>query len=278
MTALAKQDRAQTLAKYLDETLRDQIAVALPKHLPPDRMVRVALTALRTVPKLAQCSQVSFAGAIMTLAQLGLEPNTPLGHAYLIPRNDKKRGLEVTVIIGYQGYLELARRSGLVKSIYAHDVCEGDAFEYELGLHPRLYHVPCGEGKTLTHAYAVAKIEGGDPVFSVLTLAEIEARRKRGASGQGYSTPWDSDYAAMAMKSAVRALWPWLPKSAEMARAADVDADRPEDIAAAVERAESHASFVGGLNAAIDAATGEVAGSGADEGGCAADPNDSPEV
>jgi recombination protein RecT len=206
----------------LIDKLAPSMAAALPKHVRADRMARVALTALRRTPQLLQCSEASLLASIMTLAQLGLEPNTPLGHAYLIPY-----GNECTPIIGYQGFIDIARRSGLVTSIYAHVVREGDTFKYTLGLRPTIDHVPSDlpdrEDKPITHVYAVAHLRDGDPIFVVLSNAQVEARRKRGASGRGKKTPWDTDREAMTLKTAVRALWRWLPKSAEMQRAQETD-------------------------------------------------------
>ena len=221
--AIQKQQQPRT-AMGLIESMKGQIARALPSHLTPDRMARVLLTAIRKNPDLGRCTPESFAGCIMDLSQLGLEPNTPMGLAYLIPRKGA-----CTIMIGYQGYIELARRSGRVRSIYAHVVRQGDDFSYELGLHQTLRHVPKADVKApVTHAYAVAHLVDADPVFIVLSKSEIEARRRRGASGQNKTTPWDSDYDAMARKTAIRALWPWLPKSAEMAQAAELEdeADR----------------------------------------------------
>jgi recombination protein RecT len=201
------------------------IAAALPKHLDSERMTRICLTAIRQNPDLARCTAASFGGSVMSLSQLGLEPNTPLQHAWLIPRKVKDSPfLECTVMIGYQGYIDLAYRSGRVKSLYAHAVHDGDDFEYELGLTKRLRHHPRSQpGAPLTHAYAVAHLEGADPLFVVLRRADVEARKARGAGGPA----WRTDYDAMAMKSAIRALWPFLPKSAEMALATEVDHDEP---------------------------------------------------
>jgi recombination protein RecT len=202
-----------------------EIQRALPRHVTPERMARVAMTAVRTTPDLAICTVPSFVGCVMQAAQLGLEPNTPLGHAYLIPRRDKSlkpTERNCTLIVGYQGYIELARRSGMVSSIYAYAVRDGDAFEYELGLTPNIKHKPSEdenrESKPITHVYAVAAMrDSTERVFVVLTRAQVEARRKRSAaSGSG---PWVTDYEAMCLKTAVRALWKWLPKSAEIARA-----------------------------------------------------------
>jgi recombination protein RecT len=213
-----------SLAGFLQK-LGPEIKRALPKHITGDRMSRIVLTALRTTRDLALCTPESFAGCVMQLSQLGLEPNTMLGHAYLIPRRNKRLPpdkRECTAIVGYQGYIELARRSGMVASIYAYAAREGDDFWFRLGLNPDVHHEPSGdadrETKPITHVYAVAAMrDSTERVFVVLTRAQVEARRKRSnASGDG---PWVTDYEAMCLKTAVRALWKWLPKSTEMARA-----------------------------------------------------------
>lgn len=204
------------------KSMGPEIARALPRHVTPDRMARVCLTALRVNPKLGDCTPASFMASIMACAQLGLEPNSPLGQAYLIPY-----GKTCQLILGYQGMIDLALRSGRVTSIKASIVREGDTFEVEHGLHEKLIHRPSGDDEApMTHVYAVARIKDGDPVFTVLSRAAVEKRRKRGASGKGISTPWDTDYESMALKCAVRALWKWLPKSAEMATAQTADETR----------------------------------------------------
>ncbi len=217
--------------RALLQKMGPEIARALPRHVSAERMGRISLTALNSTPKLAQCTPESFLGCIVQAAQLGLEVNTPLGHAYLLPFEDRRnQRVLCQLIIGYQGMIELARRSGLVKAIYAFAVYEGDEFSWELGLTPAIKHKPHSkpgreEPAKLTHVYAVAKLDGGEPIFTVLTRSEVERYRKRSrASGSG---PWVTDYEAMSLKTAIRRLYRWLPKSAEMARAADVD-EAPE--------------------------------------------------
>jgi recombination protein RecT len=212
-------NKGQELALML-EKMAPSLARALPKHVSAERMGRIALTALRANPKLANCTPGSFLGAVLSAAQLGLEVNTPLGHAYLIPYKD-----ECTLQIGYQGMMDLARRSGSITAIYAYAVYEGDTFSYSLGLNPTLNHVPSEapdrEAKPLTHVYAVAKLRDGEPVFTVLPKSKVELYRNRSkAANDG---PWVTDYAAMAMKTAIRRLFTWLPKSAEMSFAQVID-------------------------------------------------------
>ena len=228
-----RQERPADKLVGLLQKSQSQIANALPKHVDAGRMVRIATTALRTTRNLDQCDPGSFLGCVMQAAQLGIEPNTPLQHGWLIPRRARGGGYECTLIIGYQGQMELARRSGLVNGMYAYVVREGDEFQVTLGLNPDLRHVPSSETgreeQPITHVYAVAKFKDGDPVFYVLSRAEVEKRRAR-SEGYAYqerkgskNTPWHTDEEAMFQKTALRALWKWLPKSAEMARAVAIE-------------------------------------------------------
>lgn len=217
-------NKPPSLAKML-EGMGKELARALPKHVSAERMMRIATTALRVNPDLPNCSQASFLGSVLSAAQLGLEVNTPLQQAYLIPRKDKDRGLECTLLIGYQGFMDLARRSGEVAAIYAEAVYPGDSFSYELGLEKKLTHKPSEdpdrEERPLTHVYGVAKLKSGEALFVVLTRAQVEKYRKRG--GNRRFSPWDTDYEAMAKKTAIRRLFTWIPKSAEVAHAVALD-------------------------------------------------------
>lgn len=233
-------------------------------------MTRVAVTAISKTPKLAECSSASLIGAILTAAQLGLEPNTPLGECYLIPYKTTCQ-----LVVGYQGMMQLARRSKDVSAIYAYDVREGDEFRESRGLNPDIHHVPSNAPdrmtKPITHAYAVARLVNGTTLFRVLSRAEIESRRVRGGSGSGRPTPWDTDYESMALKSAVRALFTWLPRTPEMAHAVAVEdayeagvlPSIPDEIRASLPAETRSATEL--LNAQIaaattphDAVTGEV--------------------
>lgn len=203
--------RQNTLTALI-ERQKPEIARALPKHMDPDRLARIATTVLRQTPQLGQCTPESFLGALMTCAQLGLEPG-PLGHAYLVPY-----GREVTFIPGYRGLVELARRSGQVQSVQARIVRDGDEFDYEFGLEPKLYHRPTADAdKPVTHAYAVLRLKDGGVDFDVMTRAEIDAIRKRSRTGD--RGPWATDYAEMAKKTVLRRLLKTAPMSIEYQQA-----------------------------------------------------------
>lgn len=215
----------RTLASEL-VALKPEIAKALPKHLDEERMTRIALTALRTTPKLNECTLPSFLGSVLTLAQLGLEPNTPNGHAYLIPRKIKGV-MTCTTMIGYEGLLDLVYRSGKVALVYAHVVRDGDVFDYDYGLNRNLIHKPLTDEGEMTHVYAVAELKSGHKAFVVLTRDQV-LKRKASAQGAGSpSSPWNTHPEAMWRKTAVRELTKYLPRSSDVATAAAID-EAPE--------------------------------------------------
>lgn len=208
--------------------LKDQIKMALPKHMTPDRMLRVAMTELRKVPKLQQCHPASFIGAIIQCSQLGLEPGGHLGHVYLIPFENRKSGtIECQVIPGYKGMLELANRSGKVSSPQAHAVYENDFFEFEYGLTPKLRHIPARDNRgKIIYVYACVSIKDGGNQFEVMSLEEVNSIRARSKTAN--SGPWQTDYEEMARKTVIRRLFKYLPVSIEMVQAITLDeaADR----------------------------------------------------
>jgi len=206
--AVAQQEQPPTLAGLIEQ-MKPQIARALPKHMDPDRVARIALTVVRQTPQLARCNPQSFLGALMTAAQLGLEPG-PLGEAYFVPY-----GQDVTFIPGYRGLVKLAWQSGLMKSIAAHTVHERDEFDYAYGLEPVLRHKPAltNRGEVIA-VYAAAVLKDGGSAFVVLSTEDVEQIRARSKAGR--NGPWVTDWEAMARKTAVRQLIRWLPLSSEL--------------------------------------------------------------
>jgi len=207
------------LAKY-----KAEIARALPRHVTPDRMLRIAMTSARKNPQLLECSPESFLGAVIQSAQLGLEPDTPLGHAYLLPyKNNKSGRMEVNFQPGYRGYMDLIYRTANHPILMPVAVYEGDIFSYERGLHPKLEHKPMPHNTEpkLTHVYCVATFPDGRKEFDVMTRQEVEARRQR-SKAKGFS-PWQTDYEAMALKTVIRRFVKFLPMSAELQTAIGLD-------------------------------------------------------
>ncbi len=233
---------ANTVARYF-AIHQKQIQSVLPAHVKPERMLRLALSAISKTPTLADCTMESLLGALLACSQLGLEPNTPLGHAYLVPFWDgKNKQRDVQLIPGYRGLIDLARRSGQIISISAHAVYEGDDFDFAYGLDERLTHKPARTGRgEIIAAYAVAKLQGGGHQFEVMYIDDINkireksqgawfADRNSGERKPKPSSPWWSHYEAMARKTVIRRLVKFLPVSIEMAKIVELDeqADRGE--------------------------------------------------
>jgi recombination protein RecT len=124
--------KQKTLADLINK-MQPEIAKALPRHISPDRMARIASSLwCARMPALARCTPESFLGALLTASQLGLEAG-PTGEAYFVPY-----GQVCTFIPGYRGLIKLARQSGQVSDIYAEIVYENDEFDVTLGLHRNL--------------------------------------------------------------------------------------------------------------------------------------------
>lgn len=185
------------------------------------RFKNMMITTMRLNTRLQQCTPISVLGSMMAAAQLGLEVNTPLGHAYLIPYKQ-----ECTFQLGYKGLMELTRRSQYVSGVMAHAVYRGDEFAFQLGLSPNIHHLPLAEDredpKNITHVYAYARFrDGSEPAFVVLTRAKVEQYRRRSRAGN--DGPWVTDWEAMALKTAIKRLATWLPLSAQAAKAVAAD-------------------------------------------------------
>lgn len=159
------------------EQQKQQVANALPKHLRDnaDRYARLALTAFRTNPKLAECNPLSVFAGVILASQLGLELNV-LGQAYLVPF-----GNEAQFIPGWKGYVDLVHRSGRA-ICWTGCVFKGDKFEYQLGDNPFVRHVPMGndDETEITHAYAIGHVKGIEwPIVEVWPVEKISRHRDR---------------------------------------------------------------------------------------------------
>ncbi len=203
--------------------MKPQLAMALPKHLTPERLLRVTMTAVQNTPRLLDCDRTSLFAAVMTCAQLGLEPDGVLGQAYLVPYGNK-----VQFIPGYKGYLALARNSGEISTIQAHEVHENDFFEYAYGLVEKLEHRPAdGERGKIKYFYAYALYKDGGHIFEVMTVADVNAIRDKSYGYKAFiakkikSNPWDSSYPQMGRKTAIRRLANYLPLNVQRAAALD---------------------------------------------------------
>lgn len=218
-------EKPKTIRDLIEsDSFKQQVARALPRHLTPDRFIRVALTTLLRSPKLQHCSQASFFNALLTLSQLGIEPDGRRAH--LIPfENRKNNTVDCQLIIDYKGLAELAYNTDKISFIHADIVCENDDFEYDKGeikRHNIDFKSPRGDPYA---AYAIVKMKDGTEKCEVMTKEEIEKVRQRSKASQ--TGPWVTDWTEMAKKTVFRRLSKWIPLSPEQKDAIEV-ADRYE--------------------------------------------------
>lgn len=222
--AVAKNKKTATMKDYV-EKMMPEIEMALPKVMTPERFARITMTALSSNPQLQETTPQSFLGAMMTAAQLGLEPNTPLGQAYLIPYKNKGT-LECQFQLGYKGLIDLAYRSGEVKIIQAHAVFEKDTFEYELGLDPTLKHIPSADADrgTPVFYYAIFKTKDGGYGFEVMSIDDV--KKHAGKYSQSYNSsysPWKKSFDEMAKKTVLKKVLKYAPLKTDFVKAVGAD-------------------------------------------------------
>jgi recombination protein RecT len=261
-SSAAMRTEKRTMQDYIKK-MQGEIEKALPSVLTPERFTRIVLSALSTNPKLAETTPQSFLGAMMTAAQLGLEPNTPLGQAYLIPYKNKGI-LECQFQLGYKGLIDLAYRSGQISVIQAHTVYANDEFEYELGLEPKLRHVPCknvDKGEPVWF-YGMFKTKDGGFGFEVMSVADVRtfAKKYSKAYSSSYS-PWTTNFEEMAKKTVLKRALKYAPLKTEFVRGLSADETIKTEISddmftVPAETIDVEAAEVNPEN--VDTTTGEV--------------------
>ena len=206
------------------KAMMPEIKKALPSVITPERFTRIALSALNNTPQLQRCTPMSFLAALLSAAQLGLEPNTPLGQAYLIPYKNKGI-LECQFQLGYKGLIDLAYRSGQIQTIQAQTVRENDYFEFEYGLNQKLVHRPAfsDRGEPVCF-YGIFQTVNGGYGFSVMPKVEMDlyAKHNSKAFDAEYS-PWKSSYEEMAKKTVIKQALKYAPLKSDFQRALSSD-------------------------------------------------------
>jgi len=215
---------AKTFESFLTSKMANLKMVAA-SHLNPQKIVRVVLSSVSRTPALRECSMISIYRSVLQSMELGLEPGSAVGEAYLVPF--RERGVaQCQLIVGYRGLISLAFRSGHVKAIRANVVYQGDHFDYRDGLSPVLEHKPSFEGRrdpsAITFAYCVIQLADGGVIFDVMTRTELDAIRARSKASQ--KGPWVTDTAEMMRKTVARRCLKYAPMSVEMGKAMALDA------------------------------------------------------
>ena len=219
-----------------DSAFQDQLSKALPKHLSPDRFARVVITAMNKTPKLRECEATSFFNCLLTLSQLGLEPDGRRAHLIPFNRKIKEPGkpdrwvVDCQLIVDYKGIVELIMNAGDVANVHAEVICQNDEFVYDKGeikAHKINFREPRGE---VYAAYALIRFKDGTEKVEVMTKTEIEAIRKRSktydAEKDKSSGPWATDWNEMAKKTVFRRASKWVKISPEQRDIIEADDDQ----------------------------------------------------
>lgn len=254
----------KTMQAYI-KAMEPAIKKALPSVITPERFTRMVLSALSSTPKLAECSPQSFLAAMMTAAQLGVEPNTALGQAYLLPYRNHGQ-MECQFQLGYKGLIDLAYRSGEVSVIQAHTVYENDVFEYELGMDPKLRHVPAkaDRGEAVAY-YAMFKTKDGGYGFEVMSVDDVQRHAQRYSKSYGSgSSPWRSNFDEMAKKTVLKRALKYAPLKSDFVRGVAQDetikAELSDEMYAVPDETVFEVEGEEIDSTAVDTETGEVIG------------------
>lgn len=243
--------------------------------LSPDRLLKIAQTAIRQNPKLGQCTVKSLFGAVVLCAMMGLEPNTHEQHCYLIPqikrtpRKDERGAIlkdrngkwitdetyEVSVRMGYRGRIKLAYNSPKLRALSTHVIHANDKYRIIEGSNPRIEHEPKTDGERGEPIiyYAIARLDSGAVIFEWMSVRDINRIRdqysdayKFAASNNKTDTPWITHYDAMARKTVLNRFSAYLPTNRQSA------------IAEALDRRETTGSLID-MGAVIDSGDPDVA-------------------
>lgn len=206
--------RKRTFQELVESpTFKSQVQLALPKHLTPDRFIRVLMTATLKNPLLLECTQESMFKGIFDCAAAGLEIDGRRAH--LIPfKNNNKQCYEAQLIIDYKGIVELVMRSGLVSNIHADIVCDKDVFDFDRG-ELKAHKIDLRQDRGEMYAvYCLVRMKDGTEKTEVMSKTDVNKIRSR--SRAATSGPWVTDYNEMAKKTVFKRLSKWLPLSPEI--------------------------------------------------------------
>lgn len=223
---LIRMHERTNLVKQLFVQNAKTLGNSLPRSLglSAERMLRVQLNAIVYNPGLMECTLPSLFGGLVEACRLGLEIGGSMGHCWLVPFKDGDVKI-ATFVLGYQGMITVAARCRSVHSMFAYPVHQDDEYDVVLGDTPRIIHkpkTPVTNFDELFAAYAVAVLKGGTRQVWPMTRKEILLVKARSRAKSG---PWShpQDAVAMGIKTPLRRLYKQIPKTAEEARAVDLD-------------------------------------------------------
>lgn len=225
--------QTNAIQKLINNTLGD------PKKA--QRFVTSISSAVATNPALQECDSYSIINSALLGETLELSPSPQLGHYYMVPYDDKRKGKVATFQLGYKGYIQLAIRSGQYKSINVIDVKEGELIKYDRlsetivlefiedegireeaktigycamfelvnGFRKMIYWT---KKKMLRHAdkyspaFSMNAVNGTNPKKCKVSFEDYEAGNYPPGDSWKYSSFWYKDFDGMAFKTMLRQL------------------------------------------------------------------------
>lgn len=170
-----------------------------------ERMARTYVAEVYKCNLVGECTSKSITTGFTKCCEYDLEPGT--GKVYLLKYyNNQLKKNELSVQVGYQGYLDLLWRSPLVENVYSNVVYKGDLFELRYGNEVYYSHTPKYESTELRLTYAVVNFKNGHIQIRVASKDEIDESKSVSKGSSSASSPWNKYYDAMAQVVPMRKL------------------------------------------------------------------------
>jgi len=170
-------------------------------------------------PQLKQADAMTVVGSAMVAATLQLSVVPTLGQCYILPYKNTKKGIiEAQFQIGYLGLIQLCMRSGQFKRIIAVPVHEGELVSGDEFNEDWVFDKSKKVSDNIVGYYAKFVLTNGFEKATYWTKEKVVAHATRYSQAyrKGWDSPWKSDFDSMAIKSCIRSILKYAPKSIEM--------------------------------------------------------------
>lgn len=189
----------------------------------PDSYITSVMQVLESNSMLANVNADSITGAVFTACAMNLPLNNNLGLAYIVPFKGAAQ-----LQVGYKGFIQLAQRTGQIKSINAIAVYDTDNDEKVLKRLTSLIPQKV-VGNVIGYTARLETITGF-VAHVTMTSDELwdhaykysQTYKSAQNKGQNYSV-WHQNFDAMAKKTVIKALMKYCPLSVELQTAIESD-------------------------------------------------------
>lgn len=171
-------------------------------------------------PQLRKAEPMSIIGAAMVAATMQLQVIPTLGQCYIIPYGSKAQ-----FQVGYLGLLQLCQRSGQFKKILAAPVHEGEYISGDEFDEDYVFDKKQRKSDKIVGYMAKFELQNGFTKVAYWDVDRVKAHATKFSQAyrSGYTSPWKSDFDAMAQKTVLKSILKYAPKSIEMQNAVTFD-------------------------------------------------------